>query len=230
MKIKSRNESPFKKRAVTEDAEEPRSSKGGGWMMTGADQQKEALSRQRLLSDAKRPPEMWVKEGEDKLVRFVNEGPIACLYVYSVRIDGRWKSITCPEEGQIDLFKSELGLRPSFKAIYEVVDIHGYVDKEQKKHKNVRRFYVGSSRVYEALEKLREKKGPLNRYNVEISRTGTGTQTSYTFLPDSPTPMTSEMKAGEALAPKFASYYAPPTAAEQRVLVRAIASAPQADE
>lgn len=230
MKIKTRNGSSSSRRADTETEDSRPGKVGGGWMMTGADQQKEALSRQRLLSDAKRPPEMWVKEGEDKLVRFVGEGPVACIYAYSVRVDGRWKSITCPEDGQIDLFKTELGLRPSFKAIYEVVDINGYVDKDMKKHKNVRRFYTGSSRVYEALEKIREKKGPLNRYNIEISRTGTGTATSYNFMPDSPSPMTPEMKAGEPLAPKFASYYAPPTAAEQRVLVRAIASSPSADE
>ncbi len=231
MRIKSKSNSSPSKRAEMEQDESPsRSPKPSGWMMTSAEEQQEALSRQRLLSDAKRPPEMWVNEGEDKLVRFCGEGPIACIYVYTFRCNGKWKTVTCPEDGDIDLFKTELGLRPQFKAVYEVVDINGYTDKKEgKKHKNVRRFYVGNSRVFEALKKLSQKKGPLNRYNVEISRTGTGTATSYTFLPDSPSPLTADMKAGEPLAPKFAQYYAPPSAAEQRILVRAFSATPQED-
>jgi hypothetical protein len=200
------------------------------WMITGEQAQNEALERQRLLSDRRRPPELWFKDGEEKTIRFRTADPIACVFRYTVQVNGRWTKFTAPADGEVDLFRDELGLRPSFCALYEVVDMAGYTDRDGKKHNNITRFFVAGSRNFEQLRKLSEKRGPLTKYDVCIARSGSGTQTTYTFIPESPTPMSDKVKQAESIRAKVQEFYAPPTEKEQRMLVRALTKGRSSDE
>ena len=188
------------------------------WLILDKEKQVKALNQQRRSGT--RVPEIWLREDESKLLRFRYPDCSAVIWAYSAKLrNGKFDKFTCPPDGAPDLFRDELGMKPSFKAIYEVVDIKGYVDKNGKKVRNTPRFFVVSHKVHEQLQKLREKKGGLDRMNIEVSRTGTGNQTTYMFLPEPPSPMTPEMKAAEKLTPKIRQYFRPLTEAEQRSVV-----------
>lgn len=191
-----------------------------GWMMTSQADKRAALKEQELNS-GRRPPELWVMEDEDKLVRFRQPEELCCLYVYKVPRGGtRFDTYTAPERGEVDLFE-EAGLKRTFQAVYEVIDIKGYTEKKTgKKKRNVARFYRVGARGYQQLQKLLNKRGPLCDYNIEISRSGTGTNTTYAYIPQEHSPMTPEMKAAEKLSAKLADYYRPPTEEEQRVILK----------
>jgi hypothetical protein len=190
------------------------------WMMTDTATQSEALEAQKMLSGMERPPEIWFTEGEDKMLRFRDPGPVALLWRYSVMIGDRWRQFTSPEKGETDLFRDQLQLRPSLRAVYEVIDINGYEDqKTGKKMRHIPRFLVANTRLFEQLEMIRKKRGGLNGFNIEISRKGTGTQTTYGALPESPSPMRPEWKSAKRLRDDFEKYYAPPSEAEQEMLV-----------
>ena len=191
-----------------------------GWMMTSTDAQNQAIAVQQLRSGHNRPPEFWLKDGEERPVRFRSSQPIAMLWRYSLRVNGNWASYTAPAEGEEDLFRDELGLRPALKAIYELIDIKGYTDKKGKKFKNVPRFYATNTRTHQQLQKFNAKRGPITKYDIEISRTGTGTQTLYSMMPGEISPMSYEAKTAPSLAADFAKYYAPLTEAEQRALIK----------
>lgn len=206
-----------------EDRVPSASVKRPGWMMADAESQNAALEQQRSMSGKNRPPEMWLSDGDEKQVRFRDPAPIACLWRYSVKIQGKWTRYTQPDtdNGEEDLFASELNLRPSLCAVYEVIDIAGYTStKTGKTLKNIPRFLVVNTRLYEQLQKIGQKRGPLPGYNVEICRTGQSTQTLYTAMAESPSPMRPEWKVALRLKPDFQRYYAPPSAIEMDAIVR----------
>ncbi len=193
------------------------------WSFTGDAAVKE-LARQRAIQDKNRRPTIWLKDGEKKNMRFMHPGPIACLYRYRVKVNGNWVSFTAPPEGSVDLFASELRLQSAFCAIYEVCDLDGYLDKTtRKKIQFKRRFFEASGKTFTVLEMTREKMGPLCDYDMEVCRAGADISTNYMFFPSQKSPMSAQVKAGPSLKPEFAKYYSPPTAEEQKLIVRGLA-------
>lgn len=190
-----------------------------GWMIVGEQAQRQAVQQQRSMMMKGRPPEMWLRDGDEKLVRFRDPGPVVSFFCYSLKINGRFMRITQPEEGERDLFL-EGGERFSFYAVYEVIDIDGYTSKQDGKvHKNVPRFYVAGSRVYENLSKIAQRKGDLCNYDILISRSGSRAQTTYNFLPENDSQMPKALAKLPRLSDKLEEYYAPPDEAEQRMLL-----------
>jgi len=157
--------------------------KKADWMIADPNEQKAALAENRVLSGGDRPPEVWLQDGEEKKLRFRDQTPIL-IWRYSVRIGKQWRQFTKPGPDEIDLFDSELGLRPSLKAVYEVIDKKGYVDKNGKRLRNLARFFVANTRLYEILKNFGNKRGPITEYDIEISRTGTRRNTVYSAIPD----------------------------------------------
>ncbi len=204
-----------------EDTDEGEESSAPSWLMTTRQQQREAIQEQKLAS-GRRAPEMWLKDGETKKVRFITPEACACIFRYSIRMGARFEKFTKPAQGEVDLFSEELGLRAAFNAIYEVNDYAGYTDKEGKRKRNVRRFFVGSGRVYEMLEVLRKQVGPLNEMDISITRTGQSTNTTYSFIPLGKSPMAPEIRNQDRLSKKLAEYYKPLTEEEQRVILNTV--------
>jgi hypothetical protein len=194
------------------------------WLITDPNEQREALNKQKSFrGGGNRPPELWFREDESKLLRFRYSDAPAIIWAYSAKLrNGRFDRYTAPGKGKPDLFRDELGLKPSFKAIYEVIDINGYKDKKGKRLTNLPRFWVVSHKVHEQLQHIAQKMGGLDRMNIEVTRTGAGNQTTYTFLPESKSPMTDEMKKAEKLTPKIATFYKPMTESEQRAVLPSI--------
>ena len=194
------------------------------WAQTTEESQQNALKQSEAASARNRPPEFWLKDGDEKKVRIRQEGPIATIFRYSLKVRGNWRQFTAPADGDVDLFRDELGLTPTLRAVYEVIDIAGYTDKTGKKFRNMPRFFVANQGMFKQLAAIRKKRGPLNQFNIEIARAGEGTKTSYMFLPDAPSPMTPEMKEKPSLRADFAKYYAPLSEEEQRALVNQVSS------
>ncbi len=215
MKLKNKFKAKQREQKESRDNDSGRPS----WMITNPDRQQAAMREAQALAGKNRPPEFWLKDGEEKIIRVRHEGPVSCLWCYSAQIRGKWRRFTVPPEGEVDLFRDELALQPMLRGIYEIIDVKGYVDQQGKKHRNVSRFFNCSNKQTQQLEKLRKKLGPLNRFDIEVSREGSGPKTTYMFLPQPPSPMTPEMKAAPSLKPDFAKFYAPLSESEQRAIV-----------
>ena len=192
-----------------------------GWMTSNRAEINAMNAAQKAQAQRKRRPELWFKAGDVKTVRFRHSDP-KCFAEYSIKSGDRYDTYTKPAEGDRDLFAEVMGLQPRLRFLYEVIDITGYKDqKTGKQVKNVPRFFATNGKVYDVLQKYVQKCGPLTGYDIEITRNGQGTQTSYVLVPESPTPMTQEMKKAENLLAKIAEYYAPPTEQEQVAIARA---------
>lgn len=187
-----------------------------GWMTKGTEKIATQVENVKLTSQRKFAPEIMIRDGESKLIRFRANDPIGSLYRYSLKINGKWTQVTAPEEGKTDPMR-EAGLRPSLKVIWEVIDINGYVDKKGQKQEMLPRFLVANVRLHEQLETIRKKKGDLTKFDIEISRSGSGTQTTYTLLPEFPAPLKGIEKV-KSIRGDVPLYYAPLSLGEMEAL------------
>jgi hypothetical protein len=222
MKIgkKKKFTSPLVRRLSGEDQDDGAVGKKYGWMQTSEEAQSRALKESTQRSMRNRPPEVWLKDGEEKTLRFRGAGALATFARYRLQLDGKWRAFTKPADGDTDLFQSELGLNDSFCALFEVVDISGYRDKDGKRHRYIPRFYVVGARQYEQLRLIQRKRGGrLDKFDIVVSRSGSGTQTSYAFIPEMDSPSDPKVKAAASLKEDVNKYYAPPTESEQRAIV-----------
>ena len=218
MKI-NKTKRPLARRIEQDEDDDASVGKKYGWMATNPKDQDRSLQESISRSARNRPPELWIKDREEKLVRFRQAGALGTFSRYRMQVDGKWRAFTRPAEGEVDLFASELGLNATFAAVYEVVDINGYKDDQGKRHRFIPRFYVVGGRQFEQLRLIKKKRGPLCNYDITISRSGSGTQTSYAYLPELESPADPKVKAAASLANDVMKYYGPPSEAEQRIIV-----------
>lgn len=204
-----------------EDDDRSSVMKRPSWMMTSPEEKKKAVQESRVLSGGRRAPELWFKDGDEKIIRIRDEGDLGAIWRYQVEVDGRWQAYTKPGDDDTDLFREELGLKPALRYIYEVIDVSGYVDKKSgKKVKNVARFWVVPAKVHEQLEKIRQKRGPLNRFDIEVTCTGERISKGYGFFPEADSSMTGEQKAVPRLSKELDKYFGPVPENEQRMIVK----------
>jgi len=187
------------------------------WAITDPSKFKALASSQ--VNSARRPPEFWVREGEKKLIRFVDEGARTAFKVYRFRYNGNFVRHTAPPPGKPDLYEMKMGLKPSFVYLFRIVDIEGYVAKDGKKLTNIPRYYLVGARNYSQISDLPEVTGaPLNEYNVYVKRTGTGTSTNYLFVPQPVSPLQAAHIKAVAELPDWKTVYAPRSVEEQEVI------------
>lgn len=187
------------------------------WMMRG--ENRIAATTKKIQEEAKSfgVPRFWVIDGETKQVRFCSNEPLAAIFQYRVRVRGKWRNITQPGTGENDPC-AEAGLMPQYRIIFEIIDVTGYLDQKTKRQvRNIRRFWEISPKIWEQIQKIRTKYGPLTTYNVEVSRSGEGPQTTYTFMPEPKTPM--PVAKDKPLAPDLATFFKPLSEEKMRNLV-----------
>lgn len=205
----------------------PVKSGGNGWLTRGSDDIASEVANARFNSKKSFAPELYFKDGESKTIRFRSNEPIGLFRQYNVRINGKWQRITAPPAGSRDLMR-EQGLNASLKALYEVVDRTGYTDKQGKKFKDVPRFFVASIRIYEQLELIRKKRGNLTSMDIEISRSGSSTSTTYSCLPELPSVFKGLDKI-PLLRKDVDKYYAPPSLEDQKAFMSRFSPEEQED-
>ena len=183
------------------------SNKTPAWMTRGSDNIEKNVQRQRTEQLSAFAPTFWLNDGEVKQVRFLSSEPIAQIFQYTLKSRGKFRSYTAPGPGQPDPFQ-EAGLTPQMRIVYEIIDVTGYLDNKTKKQvKNVRRFWVVGSKIFENITRIRKKNG-LTSYNIEVTRSGTGTSTSYALIPEENSPMP-KPSTPTSLSADFAKYFAP---------------------
>jgi hypothetical protein len=186
-------------------------------------------SRYRALAKAAkiagiRAPEFWVRDGESRLIRFLDEDAVVSFLCYKMKLNGRWVRYTKPVDGKPDLFASKLGLRPGRVFVYRIIDIQGYVNKRGKKITNQGKFLVASNKMYEQTRLVaRESELDLNEQNIKMSRSGSGPDTTHVFILKPVSPLTPEMKKAAASFPKWKDYFKPPTTSEQKSIIASYA-------
>lgn len=177
------------------------------WMTRG--EEKITRTTQKMQQEAKAfgVPRFWVIDGETKQVRFCSNEPLAAIFQYRIRVRGKWRNVTQPGPGEADPC-AEAGLQPMYRIVFEIIDATGYLDQKTKKQvKNIRRFWEITPRMWENIQRIRQKYGNLTTFNIEVSRTGEGAQTTYTFMPEPKSMM--PISKDKPLSPEFATYFRP---------------------
>lgn len=124
------------------------------------------------------------KDGDEAEVRFLTEEPIN-FYEHTVKTTRggkeRYDSVICTQDG---CPFCEGGDRPSFKGAFLIFDKrpYEYTDKDGKKKsgEGQLRLYVQGARVLSQLDRLSQRYGLTTR-DYTITRTGSGTSTTYMF-------------------------------------------------
>jgi hypothetical protein len=174
-----------------------------------------AVNQQR----ANRPPEVYIKDGESRTLRFLTGVPMAAFMEYSLPIGGgRFATFSQPPPGEVDLFE-EAGMRPSLRTLYEVIDITGYTDREGKTRNMLHAIFKVSKTLHEQIqmvaEELQSSQGvSLSQVDIKVRRAGQGKQTAYTLMPLGK--IKRDLSKYVSLRAKLAQYYAPPTETVQR--------------
>lgn len=224
------NSDKKKKKKLYEEEDESSSKKAnssiGSWAETDPDKFNQLAEDSKR--DSKRPPEMWVPDGQSRALRFIDNEPVAAFSVYRFKKNGKWVMYVKPAEGDVDLFASRLGLKASKVFLYRVIDIDGYTNKKGKTFTNIPRFLRAPIRMFETIRGLKEEiddETELNKIVVKLRRSGTATNTTYQFLPKSPTPLTAEQKKVIADFPNWEDFYRPLSKAEQKAVIASMPAA-----
>lgn len=123
-------------------------------------------------------------DGDEAEVHFLTEEPIN-FYEHTIKVSrggkDRYDSMICTQN---NCPYCKNGDRPSFKGAYLIYDKrpYEYKDKDGKKQKGKGqlRLYVQGAKVLSQLDRLSSRYGLTNR-DYTITRTGSGTSTSYMF-------------------------------------------------
>ena len=122
-------------------------------------------------------------DGAEARVRFLTEEPIN-FYEHTVKTyrggKERYENVLC--SGDDDCGYCQDGDKPSFKGAFLIWDYSEFETKDKngkkKKVNGSLKLYVAGTRVLSQLDRLSNRYGLTSR-DYEISRTGTGTDTSY---------------------------------------------------
>lgn len=148
------------------------------------------------------------KDGEEATVRFLTEEPIN-FYEHTVKSvrNGKEKydNVICTQDlGGCPLCDG--GDKPSFKGAFLIYDKrpYEYTDKQGKKQKakGQLRLYVQGARVLSQLDRLSERYGLTNRDYI-ITRSGSGTSTTYMFDRDDDVSKLTEAEIANMLPEKL---------------------------
>ncbi len=166
------------------------------WFKTGYDEvQKYSEELDRKQAEAKNRrnfvPNLILRDGESTAIRFVTDEPVTFREHYLPNAQGR-KFYTClegvEENGEVvECPFCSSGNKPSFRGAFLIIDrgTDTWVDKDGKQQtaQNQIKIFKQGIKVLKVLDKIRTKR-ELTEWDIEISRTGSGTDTSYNFIPE----------------------------------------------
>lgn len=199
------------------------------WFNTGYDAVQEySKELEEKQSNSGKQPfvlSLVLKDGESRIVKFITKEPVTFREHYLPNAKGK-KFYTCLD-GMIDEHGNRMecpfcsaGNKPSFRGAYLVLD--RTEDKwesngEVKKAKNQIKLFKQGIKVLKVLDKMSSKRD-ITEWDIEITRTGSGTDTQYNFIPDDRTEMTKEeeekienFKDGKTLLDRIADEIEPLT-------------------
>lgn len=151
------------------------------WYSTGYKKAREAASENRTDF-------FGMKDGETVKLRFLSSEPVN-IYEHGVR-KGSYRSFTCMKGGAeecplCERMDGDKSINKRFVGCFSVLD---------RRDGKVKQYRTGI-KVLRVLDKFSAKYGSLIDRDYEIARTGSGTETVYNFIPESPEPLTAKEKA-----------------------------------
>lgn len=150
------------------------SSEGNSWFSRG----EEAAEQMREQMRSKFTPDFWLKDGESAKVIFLDDTSINIKF-HTLKMGSRYKDYTCMGRG-CPLCRIK---PPSLRAVYRIIDTRVFRDKQGKVTSSLQeKYYKVGVRLQPSIAKLLFKK-MLYKKVAEISRTGTGTATTYQIIP-----------------------------------------------
>lgn len=126
-------------------------------------------------------PNFILKEDEEAKIIFLTDKPIN-FYEHYVKSLNRY--FTCSQK---DCPLCDTGNKPSYRGAYLILDTRyeEWTDRENKKQsrQNTVKVMKQGIKALKVIKKHEEKRG-LKKFAWEIERTGSGTDTTYTLLPE----------------------------------------------
>lgn len=160
--------------------------------------------------------EFWLADGESAVIQFYDDEPF-CTEGHTVQQKGKYIFVPCQLTKQRHCLLCEESVTPSWKAIFKVADHRGTWDKDKRRFKHdkvVEKVWLMPSALTEQLRTyVEKKKKSLSEVVLEITRTGSGTKSTYNIdlawdddldRPMKPAKLKSEL-------PELEEIYAPPT-------------------
>jgi hypothetical protein len=161
---------------------------GSGWgkvanKKIANDKQQEEIKKGRVA-------EFWLKDGEEAQIQWLHNDPY-CTEVHNIPFytkNGKkyYKAVYCQLSSQKHCMMCQDGDKPSWKAVFTIIDKRGEWDKEKKRFKKgskpQEKVWAVSNTVALQIKQIMDKKGDLTKLVYNVSRTGSGAKdTAYTF-------------------------------------------------
>lgn len=166
------------------DEEEPSKRKTQGWGAV-ARRQSEVAARQAANENSVR--DFWLQSDETAIIQFLQDEPY-CYDAHSVKDKrGNWAVVPCQlNTGKHCVLCSE-GVKQTWRAALKLLDYRGSWDKDRKQFKYdkpVEKIWRIGSTLANQLKQIVDKKGlPLTEMVLEVTRSGSGKDSSYNFEP-----------------------------------------------
>lgn len=163
---------------------EPGETTGRGW---DAVSNKKALTEE--LRNTPRVSELWLKDGEEVNIQFLDDEPYA-FHAHSVKQPAGskvpFRLVACQLSKQRHCLLCTSGNKQTWRAAFRVLDYRGKYDSTSKKFlydAPQEKMYLVTQTVALQIKKLADKNGGrLSHIVVTVSRTGSGkSDTSYSF-------------------------------------------------
>lgn len=122
--------------------------------------------------------DFFLKDGETAVIRILRAEPDEPFNIRSHFVNNRW--VTCPQgiDGE-DCPVCESGKKATNQFVFNVIDTRDFVDKNGKSHKDEVKLWRVGIKLLKLLKRRAANYGPLNTYDIEVTRLGSGTNTTY---------------------------------------------------
>lgn len=129
--------------------------------------------------------DFWLKDGESAKIQFLQDEPF-CYDAHSVKDrKGNWNTVPCQLATHKHCTLCSDGVKLTWRAAFKIIDLRGNWDKDKKRFKNdkpIEKVWKVGSTVAQAIKNQMDKRGkPLTELVLEVTRTGSSTDTSYNF-------------------------------------------------
>jgi hypothetical protein len=116
--------------------------------------------------------DFFLKENDEATIRILDEEPVN-IRDHFVKGKGWY---TCSIE---DCVLCESGNKPTSHFVFNVLDKREWTDKGGTAHTNEVKLWRVGVKILRLLGKKQARKGPINSYDITVSRLGSGTSTTY---------------------------------------------------
>ena len=227
-KTKTKSKVGSKRRELINSRKEstaPSTSGSGGkasWLETDTTKQKAIIDQQQLNQEV-RAPEFFVGgKYPEGVIEFLSSDNIGMINQYTIPMGGnRFKGVTQPGPGDVNLFEGNSDLYAAPRFIYAVKNVTGYKDKQGNQKQNIPQYWVVPTALHNLILTQRENLGLLTKWRFKVVASGVKRNKTYSFFQVKPVKRGSaEKKMLAQLKADLPKYYAPPNEERQKSLLR----------